>query len=227
MDHVLDNPAWNALISGNTTLSFGDAEIKYFDPEVSPFVGLQTNSDQNIKKLANFISFENTVAIISTTELEIPPLFELIRFVKGCQMVYEGTKISGAGKFEFVELTEKHVPQMLALTKLTKPGPFASRTIEFGQYFGIVENYELLAMAGHRLQPFNYTEISAVCTHPAHLGKGYAKELLKYHINKIIASAGKPFLHVRHDNERAINVYEQLGFNTRTEIYFYFIKKVV
>jgi predicted GNAT family acetyltransferase len=114
---------------------------------------------------------------------------------------------------------------MLSLTKLTNPGPFAERTIDFGHYRGIFENNELAAMAGQRLHAFNYAEISAVCTHPDHTGKGYARQLLIYQINRIIAAGEIPYLHVRSDNDRAIRVYEGLGFVTRCNMWFSPIQK--
>ena len=81
-------------------------------------------------------------------------------------------------------------------------------------------------MAGQRLNPLPYAEISAVCTHPDHLGQGYARQLLLNQIQRIKAASGTPFLHVRKDNVRAIKVYENSGFSTRKEMYFYFIKKI-
>ena len=90
---------------------------------------------------------------------------------------------------------------------------------------GIFEGEKLVAMAGQRLHVFNYAEISAVCTHPDYLGRGYAKQLLIHQINRIKTASEIPFLHVRYDNDRAIKVYESLGFSTRREIYFYVIQK--
>jgi predicted GNAT family acetyltransferase len=80
-------------------------------------------------------------------------------------------------------------------------------------------------MAGQRLHIFNYAEISAVCTHPDYLGRGYAKQLLIHQINRIKTASEIPFLHVRYDNDRAIKVYESLGFSTQREIYFYVMQK--
>ena len=54
---------------------------------------------------------------------------------------------------QFRKLTEADVPEMLALTKLTEPGPFLPRTIELGSYFGIHDAGSLVAMAGERLRP--------------------------------------------------------------------------
>jgi ribosomal protein S18 acetylase RimI-like enzyme len=109
---------------------------------------------------------------------------------------------------------------MLALTALTKPGPFGDRTIEFGNYWGIFEEGKLVAMSGERLHLKDHTEISAVCTHPNALGKGYGSILVSLIAEKIIKEHKTPILHVRSDNERAITMYERLGFSIRSDIYF-------
>ena len=105
--------------------------------------------------------------------------------------------------------------EMIELTALTKPGPFSTRTHELGAYFGIREGSKLVAMAGERLKVPGYTEVSAVCTHPDHNGKGYARVLM-IEVMRVIRERGEtPFLHVRQDNERAIALYERLGFIKR------------
>jgi predicted GNAT family acetyltransferase len=43
-----------------------------------------------------------------------------------------------------------------------------------GAYYGIRIGNELIAMAGERLAVPGFREISAVVTHPAHTGHGYA-----------------------------------------------------
>ncbi|MDB5117740.1 MAG: hypothetical protein JWQ79_3232 [Mucilaginibacter sp.] len=223
--NILDNPAWSALISGNNHLSNGNEQAKYFDKEVSPFVALRENSADSFQSLYELVPHQEPVIFISTQEIDIPGKWSVLQCVKGLQMVYGNTIIPTKQEGELVPLTKDHVPQMLDLTKLTNPGPFASRTIEFGHYRGVFDGDKLVAMAGQRLHVFNYAEISAVCTHPDYLGRGYARKLLTYHINRIIAESNIPFLHVRHDNERAIKVYESLGFLKRTEVYFYILKK--
>lgn len=111
------------------------------------------------------------------------------------------------------------------LAALTKPGPFNTRTIEFGHYHGIFDNGKLVAMTGQRLHIDNYTEVSAVCTHPDHLGKGYAAALIIHQLQLILSQGQKPFLHVRDDNDRAISLYERLGFKVNRSMNFYFMKK--
>ena len=140
-------------------------------------------------------------------------------------MVYAKNEVSPYLSESIIPLTLTDVPAMLSLTQLTKPGPFAKRTIEFGNYEGIFENKVLAAMTGRRFHCFDHIEISAVCTHPLHLGKGYAKQLLLSQLDSILSSGNKPYLHVKEDNERAIHVYEALGFTTRMPVYFYVLQK--
>jgi len=225
MEHVLDNPAWNALISGNKHLSFGNDEVKYFEKEVSPFAAFNENVQHSFHRLHQQLPHSGPVLFVTPVEVEIPEVWKILRVISGFQMVYDGGKELAPTSMELVPLTDKHIPEMLALTKLTNPGPFAARTIEFGHYYGIFDEDKLVAMAGQRLHPFNYAEVSAVCTHPEHTGKGYARQLLLAQLNRMAAAATIPFLHVRNDNERAIKVYHDLGFYTRTNVHFYFIVK--
>ena len=221
----MDNPAWGALISGNSQLAKGNSNVKYFDKEVSPFVALKENTENNFRILYELIPHNGTVCFISPVKMNIPYQWGVTHCIAGQQMVYHGTPMPEADGLPVVPLTEEHVPQMIALTKLTQPGPFGLRTIEFGHYEGIFNGDQLIAMTGQRLHINNYMEISAVCTHPDHRGKGYAKQLMIRQINRIIAASGVPFLHVRYGNDNAIKVYEDLGFVKRTEMIFYFMRK--
>ncbi len=81
-------------------------------------------------------------------------------------------------------------------------------------------------MAGRRLQPLPYMEVSAVCNHPDHLGKGYASRLIMHQVRLIIEAGGIPFLHVLQSNINAINVYQKLGFTTRKAMNICAIDKI-
>lgn len=225
MRHVLDNPAWNALNSGNKHLANGNGEVKYFDKEVSPFVGLKEYSSSNFLLLHDLIQRDEFIGLISPVEITIPQKWEVLNFITGFQMIYNKPAANPDKEIKLIPLSDEHVPEMLALTKLTKPGPFASRTREFGHYKGIFDGDKLVTMAGQRLHAAEYMEISAVCTHPDYLGRGYAKQLLLYQANRIIEAQGIPYLHVRNNNERAIKVYVSLGFEVRIPIHFYYIRK--
>jgi ribosomal protein S18 acetylase RimI-like enzyme len=225
MEHVLDNPGWNSLISGNKNFANGNESAKYFDKDVAPFFGLKENSIADFEQLYALIQPDEVVIHIASVERDIPGYWKILNCIKGLQMVYEGTPAPDLS-FNIVPLNLEHVPQMLALTKLTQPGPFLQRTIEFGYYTGIFDGNQLVAMAGQRLHIFNYAEISAVCTHPDYLGRGYAKQLLLHQAKRIIAAGDVPFLHLREDNERALNVYKSLDFKIRSDIWFYVLQRV-
>jgi predicted GNAT family acetyltransferase len=122
--------------------------------------------------------------------------------------------------YDFIELGEADVPEMVELATLTKPGPFDTRTRETGTYLGIREGGKLVAMAGERLKLPGYTEISAVCTHPEHLGHGYAGFLMTILAERIRGRGKTPILHVRAENMRAVQLYERLGFRRRLLSYF-------
>jgi GNAT superfamily N-acetyltransferase len=225
MEHVLDNPVWNALISANSHLGSGSERVKFFHPEVSPFASPRENSAESLQELYRLYTADSPVFLWADDLLTIPGEWQVMHCIKGLQMVYDQPTVKEYDKSGIVPLAEKDIPEMIALTRLTKPGPFGTRTIEFGNYEGIFENGKLAAMTGQRFHCFDHIEISAVCTHPDHLGKGYAKQLLQSQLTQIRAGSGKPYLHVRDDNERAINVYEALGFFVRKQVYFYVIRK--
>jgi len=225
MEHVLDNPAWHALATNNNSLAHGNEHVKYFAKEVSPFFGLEVNSAENFQVLYDIVPHNGPVLFVTTSQTELPAQWKVSRFISGIQMVHHGEATAGATQTELMTLADDHIPQMLHLTKLTNPGPFAERTIDFGHYQGVFDGDKLVAMAGQRLHPGNYAEISAVCTHPDYLGRGYARQLLLQQVQRIKTNGETPFLHVRDDNERAINVYKSLGFETRTQIYFYVMAK--
>ena len=220
MAHVLDNPAWNALISGNRALAHGTAEVKHFAADVSPFVGFAAPGGPAFAALRALVPAGRRVGVISPEALEIPAPWQVAQRMAVWQMVQAEPPAGGSagGGPPLVPLGPAQVPAMLALTKRTNPGPFFGNTLAFGHYEGIFEGGELVAMAGQRLHPAPYAEISAVCTHPDYLGRGYASHLLRQQARRIRAAGEIPFLHVRADNTTAIRVYQALGFALRREM---------
>lgn len=224
MLHLLTNPVFNGLTSGNSHLANGTSQVKYFDAEVSPLIGLKEYSEKNFDTLYHLITEDRVLATVTAFEVNIPPQWKLLRHIKILQMVFNG-EVPQATQTQYTPLQKQHVPAMLALTKLTNPGPFAPRTIDFCNYEGIFNGSDLIAMAGQRTRPLPYIEVSAVCTHPSHHGKGYARQLISSQIRKITAMSCIPYLHVLNDNDTAINLYQKLGFSIHQEINFNLIKK--
>ena len=225
MTHLLDNPAWNALVTGNRHLAHGTEQVKLFAADVSSFVGFETPDFSAFDALRALVPAERRLVVVSPEALDIPPPWQVLQQPQVYQMVQE--QPSGtSGPVEarpLVPLGPAHVPAMLALTKQTNPGPFFSNTVAFGHYEGIFEGPELVAMAGQRLHAGPYAEISAVCTHPDHVGRGHASHLLRFQAQRIRAAGGIPFLHVRTDNASAIKIYQALGFTIRSAISVYLV----
>jgi GNAT superfamily N-acetyltransferase len=225
IDEVLNNPVWHALNSGDRHLGAGDEQAKFFHNEVSPFVALRENTPDNFIRLYDMLPGSRVAFIATPVKIDVPAPWETVACVQGFQMVHGGSPVKDEQLHEALPLSTMHCAEMLALTKLTNPGPFDLRTIEFGHYYGIYNDRQLVAMAGQRMHALNYAEISAVCTHPDHTGKGYARQLLIKQINRIINTGEIPYLHVKYDNKRALDLYQSLGFSIRSDMYFYILKK--
>jgi ribosomal protein S18 acetylase RimI-like enzyme len=225
VNHLLHNPVYNALLSGDKHLSFGNEQVKFFDEQVSPFAGFEEGYNKGFSDLYDWLPSGRKILYAIPSVIAQPAGWQVQYEIKGLQFVYEAGR---QGKTQFpdvIPLSEIHVEQMIQLAKLIKPGPFGSRTLDFGSYFGIFDNEKLIAITGQRLHVENYTEISAVCTHPDHTGKGYANSLLQLQLQLILQHGQQPFLHVREDNERAIVIYQRIGFSISRSMNFYFMKR--
>lgn len=225
MSHILDNPCWNALNSGNKNLAGGNEQVRFFSAEVSPFVGLPEWNSHGFKHLYDVIPPERRIAFMAAREVEIPGEWDVVDYLKAFQMVHTHPAPNVTASSEIVDLQNKNISQMIALTAMTHPGPFFKRTIEFGNYEGVFKGDELVSMAGQRLHAGEFVEISAVCTHPAHSGKGYATALIISQVHQILSASAIPFLHVKDDNLQAIKLYKSLGFEVRKRMDIYSIRK--
>jgi predicted GNAT family acetyltransferase len=134
------------------------------------------------------------------------------------QYVWEGRAPEADPAPEAVRLGNAHAERMVALTDLTKPGPFGPRSAELGEYYGLFEGERLVAMAGERLGAGRSREVSAVCTHPDFQGRGLARRLMEKVIRIQLARGDMPFLHVMAQNARARGLYEHMGFRQRCEV---------
>ncbi|KOV64242.1 acetyltransferase [Streptomyces sp. MMG1121] len=149
---------------------------------------------------------------------EVPDGWEITFRIEGVQLVDDS--LAAAPDAEAVRLGPTDVPEMLDLVARTRPGPFLPRTIELGSYLGIRREGALVAMAGERLRPPGWTEISAVCTDPAFRGEGLATRLILAVAHGIRERGETPFLHTGAQNTNAIRLYESLGFRLRRHTAF-------
>jgi ribosomal protein S18 acetylase RimI-like enzyme len=225
MEDLLNNPVYHALLTGDRHLSFGNEQVKYFDEQVSPFAGFDPGYKNGFAELYEMLPSGRKILYAISSIITQPAGWQVQHEIKGLQFIYESNSKMKTQFPDVKPLSEIHVEQMVQLAKLTRPGPFGIRTIDFGSYFGIFDNEKLVAMTGQRLHVENYTEISAVCTHPDYTGKGFAYTLLQHQLQLILQKNQLPFLHVKQDNQRAITLYERLGFTISRSMNFYFMRK--
>jgi ribosomal protein S18 acetylase RimI-like enzyme len=213
---ALDNPIWNAMTSAHRPMARINGRAARYPGEVSPLTGLADLTPQAFEDLKALVSSEEQVALFTTAPVDVPADWQVVKARYIDQMVCaEPPPLSGQ---VFVTLGPDDVADMLALTALTEPGPFAARTHEMGHYVGVrTPDGRLAAMTGQRLGLDDFTEISAVCTHPDFQGRGYAKALVAYQAARIHAEGRTPFLHVKTENGAKV-VYEKLGFRVRRPI---------
>ena len=136
------------------------------------------------------------------------------------QMACDQRPQAAARHFHILEASDSE--EMIELARATEPGPFEKNTIAMGTYLGAREDGRLIAMAGERLQPDGWIEVSGVCTLPEARGKGLATGLVTALAHRAADMSCGSFLHVVEGSpsmETALSVYGQCGFETRTKIY--------
>ena len=212
--HSLDNPIWTALTTSQVQFAEISNLARRFPNAISSLAAFSEPTPESLDSLASLVHKGESAALFLNTVPVSLVRWVIVESVPLLQMIYESCPLT-APAIGLQELTSKDLPQMMSLAELTKPGPFGRRTNELGTFLGIQRSGSLVSMAGERLRMPGYAEISAVCTHPEHSGRGYARALTAALIHRILRRGEVPFLHVRQENKRAIELYSSLGFRER------------
>jgi ribosomal protein S18 acetylase RimI-like enzyme len=213
---ALDNPVWHALTGPQAAFSEGSSLALRYQGDVSVFAALPDEVGPDAwLALANLVGPGGAAPLFRPAEVALPGDWEITVQMSSLQMV--ATETIGEPDDAFVPLGDPDVDEMLALVARTSPGPFARRTVELGTYLGWRPEPDgrLVAMAGERVHPNGYTELSAVCTDADARKRGIATRLIRAVAAGIEARGETPILHVLAENHSAIRVYEALGFATR------------
>ncbi len=215
--HPLDRPVWSALTTRQARFAWGNARALRIDPEIGLFAALADHAPESLAALAALAPDEGVIGLV---EPETPPVPDGMALVSSalCHQMVANAISARPADFAIVALGDADAPEMLALATLTKPGPFFARTHALGDFVGAKVDGRLVAMAGERMKPIGFTEVSGVCTHPDHRGKGYAAALMAHVATRILARGETPFLHSYSDNVGAIALYERMGFVLRRQI---------
>lgn len=215
---VLDDPVRSALTGPHARFAEQRGRILRYRRDVSIFTAFP--SDPTAADFADAAAMFGSGADlpVSGAMPQAPAGWTVSMNIPGVQM--HGAAVWGQPDAEAVVLSAADVPEMLDLIARTQPGPFLSRTIELGTYLGIRRAGALVAMAGERLHPVGWTEISAVCTDPDFRGQGLGGRLVLAVAAGIRARGEVPFLHTSEGNVGAIRLYESLGFVLRRTLTF-------
>jgi GNAT superfamily N-acetyltransferase len=207
-ESTLDNPVWASLVGPHTKFAERHGRAARYHPDVSPLLAMDGAAWSDLVALVG----PGTVVVVDCA-VAPPPDWTLIEEMPGVQMVDVGVRAAPAPAA--TRLADADIPDILDLVARTDPGPFRDRTIELGTYLGIRREGKLIAMAGERLHPPGWTEISAVCTDPAHRGQGLATSLVRALVLNIRTRGEQALLHASATNTPAIRLYRSMGFRLR------------
>ena len=215
---VLENPMWATLRGAHARFADVHGRAARYHPDVAPLHAVADPADP--QAWADLAALAGPGAEVALAGAGVVPLagWQLAAKVEGVQLV--DIALRSAPDPEAVRLTAADVPEMLDLVRRTEPGPFRPRTVELGTYLGLRRDGALIAMAGERMHPPGWTEISAVCTDPAFRRQGLATRLVRAIAAGIRARGETPFLHTGAGNTTAIRLYESIGFTVHRHLTF-------
>lgn len=220
---VLDNPVWASLTGHHAHLAERHGRAARFHPDVAPFVALTDAGDERVWPDLRTLLGASMSAVVTGPVVDVPTDWTVVEHGEGVQLVE--TSLEAAPDDEAVRLGRDDVSEMLDLVARTQPGPFLPRTVELGTYLGIRRDGRLVAMAGERLHPPGWTEISAVCTDAAHRGQGLATRLVRAVAHGVRERGEQSFLHSAASNANAIRLYQSLGFTLRRRTTFALVRR--
>lgn len=214
----LDIPAWSALNGRHAPFALVQGGARRYHPELGVFAALGDRTPETVAALAALVAAHGDVAFLEAAPPPVGPGLRVVSQDLGVQMVGTQLRRGATPDTPFRALGDADAAAMLALATLTEPGPFFARTHQLGTFLGIEQDGRLLAMAGERMKPDGFTEISGVCTHPEARGRGHARALICAVADRIRARGEVPFLHAYASNDGAIALYRSLGFVVRREV---------
>jgi GNAT superfamily N-acetyltransferase len=216
-ESLFANPVWHALRTKHRRFAVLAGDACRYPAHVAPFAAIAAPTRSALQSLHSLLASGEYVWLIGESYPSVPGL-SCEGNLDCLQMVLPEELTPPDPIPEIVPLTDANGPEMVALTDIAFPGFFRSRTSEMGSYYGIRYGGELIAMGGERITLDGYPEISGVCTHPAHRGKGYAANLIWHLVRNHRREGLVSWLHVSAENHHAIELYLRLGFTVARKV---------
>ncbi|WP_375476463.1 GNAT family N-acetyltransferase [uncultured Jatrophihabitans sp.] len=215
---VLDNAAWHALRGAHERLAEVHGRARRYRSEFARYSALSDERDEQAWRDLARLAGPGAEVVLTGAPVEPPADWIVVKVGHAVQMAAEG--VDDAPDDEASVLGPADVPQIVELIERTRPGPWRPRTIQMGTYLGIRHRGRLIAMAGERVHPPGWTEVSAVCTDVGYRGRGLASRLVRAVVHNIRNRGEEAFLHAAATNTNAIRLYDELGFRLRRETVF-------
>ncbi len=227
MHNLLANPYWGALATEQASIALGGPLARRFPSDVIPFAGVPASTAESLAALYALLAPGERVLVTSDdawthaglVEGEAMPGLQMI-----CTPEAQAAALPEDGAVE--KLGPSDTPAMLALKAVAFPGYFGPRAPSLGTFYGVRVGGELAAMCGERLALPGWREISALCTHPEHTGRGYAARLMCRLMRDHKEAGLRSFLGVTASNARAIALYERLGFVEARRMMWRWVQRV-
>jgi ribosomal protein S18 acetylase RimI-like enzyme len=228
-ESIFANPIWHALQTKHRRFALPAGDACRYPADVAPFAAVAAPSPIALQHLHSLLEPGESVWLIGESYPHVPELsFEgtlaCLQMLLPEEVIPPDPASNPASDhtMEIARLSDTNAPEMVALTDIAFPGYFRQRTCEMGAYYGVRSGLrsdgELIAMGGERLMLDGYSEISAVCTHPGHRGKGLAASLIWQLVRNHRRDGLVSWLHVGSANHRAIELYRRMGFKVVREV---------
>jgi ribosomal protein S18 acetylase RimI-like enzyme len=217
MADQLADIVWSALTTGHEHLALVSGGVRKYPADVAPFAAFAANlpAEEAVTRLHSLMQPGESTYVIADNPLKgfnglasEGSLLTVQMAWPECLAIPEPPRVGETP----VPLTCADSAEMMGLIEIAFPGFFRAGTCKMGPYSGIRENGRLIAMAGDRMVTDKLREISGLCTHPEHTGKGFARQLVLHKLREHRERGYGSFLHAAAANTRAIPIYERLGF---------------
>ncbi len=209
-ERLFSNPVWHALHGRHRHLAIVEGAACRYPADIAPFAAIAAPTGSALIELRSLLAPDEFVWIADYGRT-VPGL-AVVATLDCVQMVLPADVELPPQSAEVLPLTAANAQEMAALTDAAFPGFFRSNTYRMGFYCGVRVGGELAAMAGERLWLDGYPELSGICTHPVHRGKGFASDVIAHLVRRHRREGLISWLHVGAENTRAIDLYTSLGF---------------
>ncbi len=210
-EDLFSDPVWHALHSKHRHLAILGHRACRYPRDVAPFAAVADGAEASMAELRALLEPGEQVWLSADGCAAVPDMV-LEEQLICLQLVLPRTVVLPAPSAAIAALGGEHAPEMVALTDVAFPGFFRPRTCDMGAYFGVRVDGVLVSMGGERLMLEGYPEISGICTHPRHRGRGFAESIIGQIVRAHRAAGLVSWMHVAESNERALGLYRRMGF---------------